>query len=166
MADFEVPVKSGVTFIEILLGLILFVGFTIPLVMLSTGGRQNTEQYARHLEAIYIGQMVIEQIRREVILSFDNLTSEPMGPVVTTAADGQPSHYFRHFFRDRTRVDGRYPYLYDQLDNFRLAVDITPYEGLDHAKHVKVRVLYRLSPAHKEWRDVDMETVVVRCAPL
>ena len=49
---------------------------------------------------------------------------------------------------------------------FQLAVNISSFDGLDHAKHVSVQVFYRLSQAHKDWCDVEMETVVVRCSPI
>ena len=155
--------KRGLSLAEVLVGMGIFAVCAIPLIALITGSRRNTEFNARHLEAVYICQKVIEQVNREAIVRFDNLVVEP-GPMalVKMKEDDQVSHYFRRFVANPETFDSAFPFLRAHLQNFCVSVDVQPFDGNEDLREIQATVYFRLSPGHPQWHDFTMRTVILR----
>lgn len=156
--------RRGFSFVEILLGLAVLAALSIPILGLLSGGRRTTEFNVRALQALCLGQAVMEEVSRAALLRFDSLPSDPVPVPLSAAADGT-SAYLGFLAGPAETVEARLPGIGGALEDFQIQVTVTPVDELVNARAVDVTVQYRLSPAHPTWHRVALQTIVARRSP-
>lgn len=129
---------------EILVALCI-VGLAIsPLMGLFRSGRATSEANLEKLQAVYLAQKAIEQVRREAELRFDQLVSVPNAAPLIAEEINDVCYYFRRVDVFGHNLGNRavFPHLSKKLANFRCSVEIVPWNGMKNCKQVTVTIYF------------------------
>lgn len=136
--------ERGVSLVEILVALCI-VGLAIaPLLGLFRSGRATSESNLEKLQAVYLAQKALEQVRREAEVRFDTLVSVPAAAPLVAERIEDICYYFRRVDVFGHNLGNRFvfPELAGKLKDFSCSVEIRPWEGLKNCKLVVVTIYF------------------------
>ena len=157
------PIKRGLSLIEILVCSVVLATVLGGVLTLVAAGRRSTEYESAFLLALDIAEFISQDLRREAACGITQLPSEP-SPLPLIGA-GKKSSYGQRLVADLDKLEKKFPKLTEKLDNYTVAVELKPKEGLEHSLQALITVSFRLHKGDSNWHQTSLSTIVATKAP-
>lgn len=156
--------RGGMSIVEVLLALLLASVAMFPILGLFRSSRGTSEANVETLQAMYLAQKALEQVRREALVRFDDLESVPRPAPLIAEEIKDVCYWFRRIDVFNHNLGNRqvFPYLSRTLRDYKASVEITPYEGMEDLKHCKITIHYPRKAHGRRLTRYVLESLVAR----
>lgn len=150
--------------VEVLLALLLASVAMFPILGLFRSSRGGSEANVESLQAMYLAQKALEQVRREAKVRFDELESVPAPRPLVAEEIKDVCYWFRRIdvFNHNLGNRGVFPYLSRALRDYRASVEIRPFRDMKDLKHCRITIHYPRKAQGRHMTTYVLESLVAR----